>query len=126
MTNKLIAGMTGVSLTAVLLAGSLLDATPAPRPITDLACTATVAQPLPVRAGEQVVTVTVSEELLEQPTAEIARESNVKVSSVTKGADNKNFTLKVDASGATAGAWALTLTAGATSCTGEVKVTPAE
>ncbi|BAH39235.1 MAG TPA: hypothetical protein DGD08_10070 [Gemmatimonas aurantiaca] len=126
MTNRLSAGFAGLSIAAVVLTSSAVGAKPAPVPPFGAACSATVSQALAVRPGEQEVNVTLSEELTEQPKADIARESNIKVSSVTKGADNKNFTLKVDASGAAAGAWALTLTGGATSCAGEVKVTPAE
>ncbi|HEY0931292.1 MAG TPA: hypothetical protein VGE27_15325 [Gemmatimonas sp.] len=125
MTNQLSAGFAGLSIAAIVLTTSV-GAKPAPVPPIKAACSATVSQAVSVRPGEQEVTVTLSEELMEQPKADVARESNLKVSSVTKGADNKNYTLKVDASNAAAGAWALTLTAGATTCAGEVKVTPAE
>lgn len=126
MTNRLSAGFAGLSVAAVVLTSSAVGAKPAPVPPFGEECSATVAHALAVRPGEQEVNVTLSEELTEQPKADVARESSIKVRSITKGAENKNYTLKVDASGAAAGAWALTLTGGATTCAGEVKVTPAE
>ncbi|WP_337172291.1 hypothetical protein [Gemmatimonas aurantiaca] len=125
MHKGLSAGLASVSMAAVLFAGNALSAKSAPVVSWD-ACTATPAQQVAVRTGEQDVRVTVSEALTDSTVvANVARESNLRVISVTRDSD-MSVTLKVDASAATAGAWALTLTAGTTVCTGEVKVATAE
>ncbi len=88
-------------------------------------CTATVAEELQVREGEQELRVTLSEEVADSLTAEFAEQSNLRSTGVTKDTEARVVKVKVDASRATAGSWGLTIRAGETACRGEVKVTAA-
>ena len=121
MLYKFAAGVAGLSLAAGLLSTNTVRAATVP-----IDCTATVQQPLVVKAGEQQVTVLVTEALPDSVKADVSKESMVTVKSIAKATDGKSVTLNIDASKAAPGAWTLVLTSGAAKCTGEVKVAAAE
>lgn len=125
MRYRLSAGIAGFSLVAGLLTINSLSANTVPISMA-AECTATTDQALVVREGEQDLRVAVSEALADSVRAEVTKESNLKINGVEKSVDNKNFTVKVDASSATPGTWSLTLTSEATSCNGQVRVVAAK
>ena len=124
MIYRFAAGVAGLSLAAGLLSTNTLRADTVPA-ITD--CTATVQTPLVVKAGEQQVTVLVTETLSDSLVkADVPKESNVAVKNVAKAPDGKSVTLSIDASKAVAGSYTLVVTSGAAKCMGEVKIAAAE
>lgn len=104
---------------AILVGGSSLQAESA-API-GAECTVTAIGDLKVGGGEQELKITASEAIGDGATASFPEDAKIKVNSITAGVDG-SMTLKVDASEATAGTYELTLRAGATECTGDVKV----
>ncbi len=112
-----------------LVAGSLFAASTAQArhvdPVLAAMCTATAEGELRVKEGEQEIKVTLSEALADSATATFAPNSNLKASRVAKDVEPNVMKLFVDASKAAPGAYAVTLTAGEKSCTGEVKVAAA-
>ena len=66
--------------------------------------------------------MSVSENLMDSVSVDVAPESNLKVSSVTQDPGSKLVKLQVDATNGAPGTWALTLTSKNTSCKGQVKV----
>lgn len=125
MIYRFAAGVAGLSLAAGLLSTNSLRAGTVPAISND--CTATVQQPLIVKAGEQQVTVLVTETLSDSVVkADVPKESNVAVKAVEKAPDGKSITLSIDASKAVAGSYTLVVTSGAAKCMGEVKIAAAE
>jgi hypothetical protein len=85
-------------------------------------CIATISQAIVAGTANQEITVSLSEDLSDSVTVDVAPESNLKVSSVTPTAGSKLVKLQVDATNGAPGTWALTLTGKNASCKGQVKV----
>lgn len=85
-------------------------------------CSITTAQDLMIRAGEQELRVTVSEEIADGAMASFAPESKLRVISVMKDTAARTLKISTDASAAMAGAWTLTVSVAEKACKGEVKV----
>jgi hypothetical protein len=85
-------------------------------------CLATISTPIVAGTANQEVTVSLSEELMDSVTVDVAPESNLKVSGVTRDPGSKLLKLQVDATNGAPGTWALTLSGKNASCKGQVKV----
>ncbi|HEY2850252.1 MAG TPA: hypothetical protein VGI97_10265 [Gemmatimonadaceae bacterium] len=85
-------------------------------------CVATISQPIVAGSANQEITVSVTEDLMDSLSVDVAPQSNLKVSSVTRDPGSKLVKMQVDATNGAPGTWALTLTGGNTSCKGQVKV----
>jgi hypothetical protein len=94
---------------------------PAPSVMLPDACTATVANAVPVQAGPVVVNASLSEAIGDSVTASFPAESKVSVVKVD-GAGGNAVELTLNTSGAVAGDWQLSLTGSKGTCTGQVKV----
>ncbi len=116
--SKAVAGLTLAAGTFAL--ATALHADPAVVPASE--CTVSTEQSILVRAGDQELTVTLSEALGDSLTAQFAEESKITVKSVGAADESQAVKLVVDASNAVPGDWALTVRRNATACAGTVKV----
>lgn len=85
-------------------------------------CMATISTPIVAGTANQEITVSLSEELMDSVTVDVAPESNLKVSGVTRDPGSKLVKLQVDATNGAPGTWSLTLNGKNASCKGQVKV----
>ncbi|MGH7654795.1 MAG: hypothetical protein ACREN6_09035 [Gemmatimonadaceae bacterium] len=85
-------------------------------------CLATISTPIVAGTANQEITVSLSEELQDSLTVDVAPESNLKVSGVTRDPGSKLVKMQVDATNGAPGTWALTLSGKNASCKGQVKV----
>ena len=124
MHKRLLATAAGVSLISGLFAASntahaAIRTVPSPNQ-----CIATISSPITAGASAQEVSVSISEELMDSVTAEIAPESHIRIASVTRDMGQNVLKLQVDASNGAPGTWALTLRGQNTFCQGQLKVSP--
>ncbi len=85
-------------------------------------CSISTAQDLMIRAGEQELRVTVSEDIADGAMASFAPESKLRVISVMKDTTARTLKINTDASAAMAGTWTLTVSVAEKACKGDVKV----
>lgn len=85
-------------------------------------CVATISQPIVAGTANQEITVSVSEDLMDSVSVDVAPQSNLKVSNITRDPGSKLVKLQVDATNGAPGTWSLTLNGKNTSCKGQVKV----
>ncbi|MFI5232225.1 MAG: hypothetical protein ACHQSE_06905 [Gemmatimonadales bacterium] len=131
MRNAMTIAAAGLAILGGAAAAAASPAYAGPAPILTPAlvaaqgpCQATISTPIVAGTANQEITVSLSEELMDSVTVDVAPESNLKVSGVTRDPGSKLVKLQVDATNGAPGTWALTLNGKNATCKGQVKVSP--
>lgn len=122
MRKGMILAAAGFALVGGTLAAAGTTQAAMPMAPTAAPCIATVTTPIVAGVANQEISVSITEDLMDSVTVEVAPESNLKVSGITRDMGSKLVKLQVDATNGAPGTWGLTLTGKNTSCKGQLKV----
>ncbi len=121
MHSKLIIAA-GVAIVGAAFGATNTSRAATPAELHSNQCVATIATPIVAGSSSQEVTVSLSEDMNDSVSVDIAPESNLKVSRITRDMGSKMVKLEVDATNGSPGRWAVTLNGKTTVCKGEVRV----